>query len=797
MLRWSPSLLLVVVVLLGAGRVSAQGVDSNRLILSRDRNVEVLLVEEKAYAGASHTLGWLYYDDLVSRGYVDIGNPDDPNDDVLIDVEGNGIPDFHEDLYNLNPDRGYIGEATRCIPERIFFHRRAETGEVLRLREPELLTGGCTSATSYSPNGGPKRWPDDVPDYPARPVGAVVGQRMRDATDLVDASGNFRSGAVPGLLDAYFSDRGVFPHIPNLLEPDDAQNGHMGLGNIILLSTDDDENLCPGSPAVECLTPRLASRGPGQPASVGPIWDLSGALDGLPDYKASAFGPDGRVIAGRDVTAAINEEDRRVSLGTVTGGREIVFFLVTYLEHDYDRATDACFLPAITPEGRYQCELWGHGDINVFFSKTILNLDLHQSLSTDRVTTVNPSSNWLSPTSYSRLQSREYGKVQIVESYDMDAWSYQQRTPHVLMLAPMESTDTWVMSWEDLTAGGDLSFNDLTLLIRGVGIEPTVTRLEHQGGPIIEGEPTFFTAYVTDVSGTPLPTGTMSFFVNGDFVTSQDVDSAGSATVALSFFPMGEHRVVAEFGGIENVYSWSMSEELLVVAEPADGGSLPDAGQPDGGPRDAGAPDAGAFDAGPPDAGAPDSGTPDAGVPDAGTPDAGTADAGAEPDAGAPPEPDAGEDAGTPPEPDAGEDAGTPPEPDAGEDAGTPPEPDAGEDAGTPPEPDAGEDAGTPPEPDAGEDAGTPPEPDAGDDAGTTPQPEPDAGDGDAGTAPDAGTEDAGPSAPNGPSEPELPGPRDLTVTGWGCGATDASSASFVMMALWVGVSFLRRRKLD
>ncbi|WP_267145420.1 Ig-like domain repeat protein [Myxococcus guangdongensis] len=789
MLRWSASLLLVVVVLLGAGRVSAQGVDSNRLILSRDRNVEVLLVEEKASAGASHTLGWLYYDDLVARGYVDIGNPDDPNDDVLIDVEGNGIPDFHEDLYNLNPDRGYIGEATRCIPERIFFHRRAETGDVLRLREPELLTGGCTSATSYSPNGGPKRWPADVPDYPARPVGAVVGQRVRDATDLVDASGNFRAGAVPGLLDAYFSDRGVFPHIPNLLEPDDSQNGHMGLGNIILLSTDDDGNTCPGAPAVECLTPRLASRGPGQPASVGPIWDLSSALDGLPDYKASAFGPDGRVIAGRDVTAAINEEDRRVSLGTVTGGREIVFFLVTYLEHDFDRATDACFLPAITPEGRYQCELWGHGDINVFFSKTLLNLDLHQPLSTDRVTTVNPSSNWLSPTGYSRLQSREYGKVQIVESFDMDAWSYQQRTPHVLMLAPMEATDTWVMSWEDLTAGGDLSFNDLTLLIRGVGLEPTVTRLEHQGGPIIVGEPTFFTASVTDVPGVPLTTGSVSFFVDGDFVTSLDVDGAGTATVDLSFSSMGEHRVIAEYGGIDNVYSWSMSEELLVIAELGDGGSLPDAGQPDAGPRDAGMPDAGAFDAGTPDAGAPDSGTPDAGTPDAGAPDSGTPDAGT-PDAGAP-------DSGTPDagaEPDAGEeDAGTPPEPDAGEDAGAPPDAgDAGDDAGTPP--DAG-DAG-----DAGDDGGgTTPEPDAGDDAGTTPQPEPDAGDGDAGTSPDAGTEDAGPSDPNGPSEPELPGPRDLTVTGWGCGATDASSASFVMLALWLGVSFLRTRsrKLD
>ncbi|WP_181790818.1 Ig-like domain repeat protein [Myxococcus llanfairpwllgwyngyllgogerychwyrndrobwllllantysiliogogogochensis] len=795
MRRWSPSLLLLVLVGVGAGPVSAQGVDSNRLILSRDRNVEVLLVDDQAGGGASSTLGWFYYDELVDRGYIDIGDPANPNDDVLRDVEGNGIPDFHEDLFNLNPDRVYIGESTRCIPERIFFHRR-ESGEVLRLREPELLTGSCLAPGSYAADAGPKRWPDGAPGYPVRPGGSVVGQRVLDATDLVTASGDFRPGVVPGLVDAYFSDRGVFPHVPNLLEPDDSQNGHLGLGHIILLSTDDDGSLCPASPAVECLTPRVASPGPGEPASLGPIWDRSGLFDGRPDYKASAFDPFGRVIPGRDVTAAITEDDRRVRLGTVDGGREIVFFLVTYVEQIYGGATDTCFLPGTTPEGRLQCELWGHGDINVHFSKTLLNLDLHQQESTDVLASI-PPREWLSPLAYNRLGTQEYGKFQITETIPIEAWSDQQRTPHVLMLAPMEATDTWLMGWESMNSGGNRMFYDGVFLVRGVGIEPTVTRVEGQGGPVIEGELAFFTATVTTVDGVPLTMGSVSFYVDGDHVTSELLDGAGTATVSLSFFPMGEHTLLAEFGGIDGLYAWSNSEELPVFVEAPDGGSLPDAGAPDSGTLDAG-PDGGPA---PADAGEDDdAGTPppmDAGEDDDGgttpTPDAG--DGG-----GTTPEPDAGDGGGTTPEPDAGDGGGTTPEPDAGDGGGTTPEPDAGDGGGTTPEPDAGDGGGTTPEPDAGDGGGTTPEPDAGDGGGTTPEPEPDAGE-DGGVTPqpepDAGENDAGTDDAGSTTDPEGPnplGPRDLTVTGWGCGATDAGSSSLMMLALWVGVSVLRSR---
>ncbi|MCP3162027.1 hypothetical protein [Myxococcus qinghaiensis] len=770
---WRPSFFAVVLCALTA---SAQGVDSNQLIVPRDRTLEVMLVDDQAGDGASHTLGWLYYDELVGRGYIDLGDPADPNDDVLIDAEGNGIPDFHEDLFNLNPDRGYIGDGTRCIPERIFFHQRA-SGEVLRLREPELLTGSCGSTASYAANIGPRRW-EDMTGFPARPGGSVVGQRMRDSSGLFDGVDYLRASAIPGLVDTYFSDRGVFPHIPNLLEPDDAQNGHMGLGHLVLLSTDDDANTCPNSSISECFMPRQASAGPGQAPSVGPIWDRSNTNDGIPDYKTSAFDPEGRVIPGRDVTAPITEGDRRVSMGTVMGGREIVFFLVSYVEQIYN-GTDTCFLPDTTSEGRLQCELWGHGDINVYFSKTLLNLDLNQ-LSSDVLASPSPRSGWLESLAYTRLRTSEYGNVQITETDPLVARSHQQRTPHVLMLAPMEAPDTWVMGWEDMNSGGNRTFNDAVFLVRGVGAEATEIVVDGPIGPVYDNQELAFTARVTTSSGEMVTSGLVSFYVDGSLWTSIEVDFEGKSSFWLMLSP-GEHVITAVYEGLDGQYQPSQPTDYGVFVDVASDGGTPDGGAPDGGRPDSGVPDAGAPDAGVPDAGAPDSGVrdagaPDAGVPDAGAPDSGVPDAGV-PDAGAPDSgvPDAGiPDAGVPDSGPVPTDGGPVTPQDGGpteDDGGTLP----ADDAGTPQADDAGADAG--------EDSGTPPPPvDAGDDAGT--------GSGDDAGA-DAGTntgEDAGPEGP------DTSGPRDLTVTGWGCGATDAGSASVTLLALWLGLSFLRSR---
>ncbi|MBZ4415266.1 pilus assembly protein PilY [Myxococcus sp. RHSTA-1-4] len=442
-----------------------------RIVLPFEQDLEALIVDDRAGEGASHTLGWFYYDDLVNRGYVDIRDPLNNNDDVLIDSDGNGVPDFHEDLYNLNANRPYIGsEGPRC-PSRTFTHPKPDGGTATQFREPDLLTGSCGSDPSYDPDEGPRRWPDDD-WYPDKPNGGVVGMRVVDTS--LDISSN---GPDFNRTDTYFSDRGLFPHIPNLLEPRAEENNNLGLGNIVFYATDDDGNSCPGSDTAECLQPRMGyTLVNGVKVPAGPLWDRRGAYDGLPDYKASAFDTQGRLIPGKSPTAPINEEDRRVKVGRIQGEREIVFFLVTYVEQIYGRlggeqATDSCFM--VKPEdGRVQCTLWAHGDINVFFSKTLLNMDLHQvgegspPGDTELVAEKTLQSGWLDFGAYTRLGSDTYGNVTFPADQPIQqVRSYGYRAAHTLVGAPYNNPNVWILGWEDQNSGGNRTYNDIVILI--------------------------------------------------------------------------------------------------------------------------------------------------------------------------------------------------------------------------------------------------------------------------------------------------------------------------------------------
>ena len=444
---------------IGTGTAHAQDggtFNPDALVLATDQELEALIVADQVGTGAAHTMGWFYYDELISQGYVDIRDAANPNDDVLKDVNTNGVPDFHEDLYNLNPARPYIGVGPRC-PNRLFTHP-TPSGQVAQLREPDLLTGDCAQASSYSPTGGPRRWTYGT-GYPTRPGGGVVGARTTYVLDIASDG--------PGYLktDSWFSDRGLFPHIPNLLEPRHPLNGNRGLGHLALLATDDDENRCGDTSAYgpECLQPRMAwSADGGTQVQVGPVWDRGGYNDGLPDYKASAFDNQGRLIPGRSPTAAITEADRKVRIGRVQGGREIVFFLVAYIEQIYD-GTDSCFM-ASTATGRLQCTLWAHGDINVFFSKTALNLDVYQPLNT-LVATKTLATDWLPSVAYSRLATPTYGNVVFSASQSQSIVAHGQRTPHTLVAAPTGNSNVWVLGWEDINSGGNRSYDDITVLI--------------------------------------------------------------------------------------------------------------------------------------------------------------------------------------------------------------------------------------------------------------------------------------------------------------------------------------------
>jgi type IV pilus assembly protein PilY1 len=446
--------------------------DPERITLPFDQDLEALIVDDRAGDGASHTLGWFYYDELITRGYVNINNPDDANDDTLVDADNSGVPDFHEDLFNLNPARPYIGTTPRCDKR---FTQTKPDGTTVQLREPELLLADCAHPSTYAATGGPRRWPDGDPLYPERPTDSAAVGRGINWFDLnwpyTNRSFNIYNNR-PNFVqtDAWFSDQGLFPHIPNLLEPRSPRNGNKGLGHIALFATDDDDNSCPNSGTSECLQPRMGWSADGT-TQVGPVWDKSGAGDGIPDYKASAFDNQGRVIPGKNPAAAPNEEDRRVKIGRVAGNREIVFFLVTYVEQIYgrrngDQSTDACFMTKTMPDGRLQCHLWAHGDITVFFSKTALNLDLHQTAGNVVVEkNLRSGAGWLDNGAFARLETPEYGRVLFDQDQMKTVYAYSQRSAHTLVGAPPNNPRVWILGWEDQNSGGNRTYNDIVILI--------------------------------------------------------------------------------------------------------------------------------------------------------------------------------------------------------------------------------------------------------------------------------------------------------------------------------------------
>jgi type IV pilus assembly protein PilY1 len=95
-----------------------------------------------------------------------------------------------------------------------------------------------------------------------------------------------------------YSDGGNYPHIPNMIEP-----APIGKGNLIFLLMND--NVSTGWTNVY------------NGVDVTPIQDASNVTDNIPDYDVNGDG-------------AINTKDRVVDLGSISGNREIVFFMMAY-----------------------------------------------------------------------------------------------------------------------------------------------------------------------------------------------------------------------------------------------------------------------------------------------------------------------------------------------------------------------------------------------------------------------------------------------------------------------------------
>ncbi len=414
------------------------------IILPFEQRVTVDYVYQSG--GGWWSLGYLFYDDLIARGYIDDRGTPSSADDILKDDNGNGMKDFHEDLYNMGPLREYIGVSPRCT--QTFTHN----GRTFRV--PELALRSCFNNTYVAPGDGPSM-------FDARP-GAT-------GTHKPALIGEFIPSNVTGLE---FSDRGLYGRVPNLLEPMDDLNEREGLGHLIFLTSDDDNNT---------NTTR----------SLSPVNDISTTEDGIPDYDTSAYDGNGRLLA-TNPDPGMSARDRRVDLGVLPANREIVFFLITGLpELDHNKPSrfggQAEVYPCAVMDSAGQCQLHMKAPISVFFSKSTLNMDqnpLTQSPAARRdigcaypSVCNNTGSNvqgWLDAATIARLNTAAYGNLDLGAQHEVQMLPRpaHDRMPHVFVGAPSSDPYRWILGFEDLNGGGDRDFNDVVFLVnrQNVGV---------------------------------------------------------------------------------------------------------------------------------------------------------------------------------------------------------------------------------------------------------------------------------------------------------------------------------------
>ncbi|MBJ6761376.1 DUF4114 domain-containing protein [Myxococcaceae bacterium JPH2] len=432
--------------------------DPEHIYFPFDQHVTISYVYESA--GASHALGYMYLDDVKARGYLDAnGN--------LADTNNNGILDLHEDLFNLAPTtpaseaRPYIGSARRCTGKVFTSGGKTYT-------QPELAMKGCDSGVFER-----KSLSDARPGHVTEDIDVdIIG---RSESDSFVAS------------DADYSDNGLFPHIPNLLEPASVSNGNKGMGKMVFLLADDDSD-------------RKTYN------NLSPVVDSEDSDDGVPDYDTSKYDSSG-LVRNTNQDPGVTAFDRTVDLGQIQGGKEIVFFLVVYYapRHNLDAGNAYPCLKRDPADGK--CLLHLKTPVSVFFSKAAWNLD--QNFIGGRVTernigcsyddgcnpddatsvnnlgcaTVNPvgpkACGWLAGpksdtgSTLGRLKNLAvYGnldmpmeKVTLARPPPPASGVDMNYMPHVIVGAPSTDPFRWILGFEDLSGGGDRDFNDVVFVV--------------------------------------------------------------------------------------------------------------------------------------------------------------------------------------------------------------------------------------------------------------------------------------------------------------------------------------------
>ncbi|WP_426733943.1 DUF4114 domain-containing protein [Myxococcus faecalis] len=424
-----------------------------KIVFPYDQRVTISYVFESA--GASHALGYMYLDQAAK--YLNAAGD-------LVDTNGNGVLDLHEDLFNIAPQSGpkkrdFIGDpADRRCGDKTF------TSDGEEYTEPAISMKATCAKTWRRVTGN-----NGLAD--ARPGG---GSTHID-TDIVGTSQSSGTAAADD-----YSDRGLFPRIPNLLEPADDKNGGKGIGQMVFLLADDDSD----------KTTFL---------SMTPVKDMSDDYDAVPDYNVSTYDNRGVPLPAPDSADKIDLGDRTVDLGTIQGNREIVFFLIVYYSSNHG-PNEGTVYPCLKQDSDGKCLLHLQTPINVFFSKSAWNLDQNSSSAAlvaernigcpyqDSCSADNPqgtasnqcvvsgTSNtklcgWLDDDTLFRLKNEAtYGNlVMPKEAATINRpGGVRNAMPHVIVGAPSTDPFRWILGFEDLPGGGDRDFNDVVFVINKV-----------------------------------------------------------------------------------------------------------------------------------------------------------------------------------------------------------------------------------------------------------------------------------------------------------------------------------------
>ncbi len=419
--------------------------DPEKIILPVDQRLTVSYVFESA--GATSSIGYLYYQDLISAGYIDDKGTSDSADDTLRDTNGNGIADFHEDMYNLAPQAGaqsrpYVGRLSdrRCTGKT--FTSGGFTYTVPELASPNNCNGDFLNRNLQNA---------------ANPAGWGTGGNTYHVDTIGTAAGNE--------TNSDYSDLGLFRNIPNILEPAAVENGNRGLGRIIFVQDEDDTDNSVWN-------------------NFNQLGDISVTNDGVPDYDVSAYDATGRLRA-TNPDPGITVSDRTVDLGVVSGNKELVFFMVSSYSPNHN-GSDRVY-PCLRYAADGKCSLHLISPVAVFFTKTRLNLDQNpKSLSPAAVRNIGgpyggaavnvtgpagspyigtPQDGWLESGTLVRLNTAAYNNLAMPKEAAIVPRPATGIMPHVMVGAPSTDPYRWIFGFEDLTGGGDRDFNDVVIMV--------------------------------------------------------------------------------------------------------------------------------------------------------------------------------------------------------------------------------------------------------------------------------------------------------------------------------------------